>query len=268
MRKTIVILIATFVFIAATPIRNDISSSIIWEDSFDENEKIKLTNWIEEVSSAVSETLGKYPFEIKLYIHRSENAGEPVPWAHTIRSKEQGVHFHVNPDFSLDEFKNDWTAQHEISHLSIPFVGKSNMWFSEGYASYMQYQVMWHQGVLTTAETNEKYKAKLKVNMPKYDSDDNFLEVSARLKKNYDYPAVYWGGACFFIQANTKLMKQKNISLNGVIRKYQQNGRNTDDNIEDVIVSLDRISDSKIFSELMETFINGSAREAVLTTEY
>ncbi len=266
MQKILLVLFSVFLFSSTNPVVEVKNTHIVWEDHFTQSEKEKLTNWLHEVSSAIAETLGKYPFEVKLYIHRSDNANEPVPWAHTIRNSEQAVNFYVNPHFTLKEFKADWTAPHEISHLSIPFMGKENMWFSEGYASYMQYQVMWQQGVLTTAQTKEKYALKLRSNIPKYNSDENFLVVSRQLKSKHNYPAVYWGGACYFIQADSILRLEKNRSLNSVIRKYQQNGRNSDRNLNDLISSLDRISESNIFSDLIYIFQKGSAKEAVLNT--
>ena len=268
MKKHLLVLIAAILLSSSTSVSHSAHFNLIWEDSFSKTEKEKIIDWLNEVSSAVTETLGKYPFEINLYIHESESTREPVPWAHTVRGKEQGVRFHVNPNFSLTEFKEDWTAQHEISHLSIPFVGKENMWFSEGYASYMQYQVMWQQGVLTTEEIKEKYRLKLKTNVPEYDSDESFLEVSKQLKSRYNYPAVYWGGACFFVQADSLLRNEKNMSLNSVIRKYQKNGRNSDEDLNDLITSLDKISNSTIFSDLLYAFQNGTARYAVLGTRY
>jgi len=268
MRKILLILFSAFLLSHTASVPHFSNFNIIWGDSFSKNEKEKLTDWLEEVTLAITQTLGKYPFETKLYIYKNKSTHEPVPWAHTVRGSEQAVKFYLSPSFSLQDFKEDWTAQHEIAHLSIPYVGKSNMWFAEGYASFMQYQVMWQQGIYTTAETKEKYAAKLKVNIPEYDSDNSFLEVSAELKKHYNYPAVYWGGACFFIRANEMLLKEKNISLNGVIRKYQLHGRLTDNNLEEVISSLDKVSESKIFSDLYKTFTTGTARNAVLSTQY
>ena len=117
-----------------------------WEDHFTPVEKEKLVDWLEQTTEAVQSTLGTYPFTIHFYMHRRDYANEPVPWAHTSRGSEQAVHFHVDPNYELKEFLADWTAPHEISHLSIPFLGKENSWFAEGYATYLQCQVMYTMG--------------------------------------------------------------------------------------------------------------------------
>lgn len=266
MQKSLLILFSVFLCSSAKPDLVSAKTNLIWEDNFTRSEKEKVTVWLQAVSSAVSETLGDFPFDINLYIHRSKNKNEPVPWAHTIRSDEEGVHFYVNTDFTLEAFQKDWTASHEISHLSIPFLGKKNIWFSEGYASYMQYQIMRQGGIMTTDEVIEKYASKFHIIKSKYDSDTDFLTVSKQLKNRYNYPAVYWGGACYFYQADSILRLQKNMRLTDVIVQYQKRGRESDQSLEELISSLNEISKSSVFSDLLYLFQNGSAKEAVLNT--
>ena len=76
--------------------------------------------------------------QLRVVIQRADDAREPVPWAHVIRSHPQGVKFYVNPDFSLGRFMRDWTAAHELSHLYLPYPGQPDIWLSEGLATYYQ----------------------------------------------------------------------------------------------------------------------------------
>ena len=161
----------------------------------------------------------------------------------------------------------DWTAAHELSHLSIPFVGRSNMWFSEGYASYWQWQILLQQGIYSINEIQHKYRDKLDKIKPFYASDESFLETSGKLRTNHNYPAVYWGGVCYFFQVDSLLRQNHNTTLRAVIRNYQKNGRMTDESLEELISSLDAISKSKVFSKMLYTFQNGSAKESVLPAE-
>jgi len=114
-----------------------------WEDKFSQTEQDSLKLWINTTMKGIEDLVGAYPFEISIYFHKSKSTREPVLWAHTVRGEEQAVHFYVNPTyFSYQDFISDWTAPHEISHLILPFLGKQNSWFAEGFASYMQYRVM------------------------------------------------------------------------------------------------------------------------------
>ena len=248
------------------PPKEILKVAYIWEDEFSAKETQQIETWLSGVSEAIAQSFGAYPFTVKLYIHRTSGR-EPVPWAETSRSGEQAVHFHIDPGFALKDFQKDWTAAHELSHLSIPFIGRSNMWFSEGYASYWQWQVLQQQGIYTAKEIQKKYSDKLKNILPYYNSNDSFIEVSGKLKKAHNYSALYWGGACYFFQVDALLKQDHNSSLREVIRKYQNNGRLTDDSLEDLISSLDEISKSTVFSEMLYAFQKGSAKDAVLPTK-
>ncbi len=140
-----------------------------WEDEFSTAERDKVEDWLNSVTGAVESTLGVYPFTVHFYIHRRKGSSEPVPWASTRRQYVQGVDFHIDPSFSLQAFLDDWTAPHEISHLSIPYLGQEQSWFAEGYASFMQYQVMQKLGICSEQEVGEIYAEKIERVRPYYD---------------------------------------------------------------------------------------------------
>ena len=144
-----------------------------WVDEFTADEQAKLTAWVREVHGAVERIVGPLPVDVRTYMHRRDGAREPVPWARTQRYRGQGVHFHVDPAYSLDAFRHDWTAPHELSHLILPYVGARHAWFAEGFASHMQYRVMQAMGVLSGTEAERRYRRKLE-----------------SAERNYDYPAV------------------------------------------------------------------------------
>ncbi len=215
---------------------------------------------------ATIETLGGYLFTVNLYINRKPSK-EPLPWAMTIRDGEQGIQFHIDTKYSLKEFQMDWTAAHELSHLSIPYVGRSNMWFSEGYASFWQWQILMQQGLYSEKEVMAKYMAKFNRIKGSYDTSESFLNSSNSLKSRHNYPGVYWGGACYFFKVNELLKSKHNTSLGEVIKIYQTTYRLKDEGLHDVILSLDKISKSKAFSSTLKTFESGSEKEVVLDTK-
>ena len=119
-----------------------------WEDTFAKEEKTMVELWVNKVHDATTKLLGPYPFDIHYHIYERANSREPVPWANTWRYPEQSIHFYIDPEYKYESFIEDWTAPHEISHLSLPYIGERNSWFAEGYASFMQYQVMKTMGIL------------------------------------------------------------------------------------------------------------------------
>ncbi len=214
-----------------------------WEDKFTNEEKQKITRWLEKTTNAKDSVLGIYPFKMHFYIKRVGHSYSPVPWAHTQRGNTQSVHFYVNLKYSLDEFLQDWTAPHEISHLSIPFVGAENSWFAEGYASFMQYQIMQKLAIYTPKEVKERYHQKLQKARLKYqDKTENLIQRVLELKKAYHYPEMYWGSAGFFILIDAKLREQNTLSLTQLVTQYQKYCREKDKSLQMLLNSWNRLS--------------------------
>jgi len=231
-----------------------------WEDEFTPDEKEKVRIWLSYVENGVESTIGPFPFDLHFHIHRRTNSSEPVPWANTRRySFSQGVDFHIDPDFSLNAFMSDWTAPHEISHLSLPYLGRHHAWFAEGYASFMQYQVMEKMGIYSSAEVKEKYRSKLDLAKPYYSEANDFITVARDLQRRHIYPALYWGGASFFIHLDQLLGREFGTSLPGLIREYQNCCRVKDSSLAEVVASWDRILGDTICSELFRSYGTESA---------
>ncbi|UTW67031.1 hypothetical protein KFE94_02645 [bacterium SCSIO 12643] len=241
----------------------EISNNIVWhwENRFSKDEVSQIKSWLKEIDQAVIHTLGKYNFEMHFYIHRSKRGDEPVPWAHTSRSEEQGVHFHVNMDYDVDEFLNDWTAQHEISHLSIPFLGSSNAWFSEGYATFMQYKIMQNQGVYTAEQVSKRFLTRIAECKENYQSDQPLPKVADSLRQKWEYPDMYWGGFTFFYVLDKQLQKNHEMQLTELIDAYVDCCRKNHSSPEELCKSWDNILGSKIASDLLFQYKNEPARD-------
>jgi len=232
------------------------NSRIIWEDNFSENEKIKIQKWLAITTAACQKVLGKYEFDFNYYIYKRENSMEPVPWAHTSRDEIQAVHFYIDPNFSLDKFLSDWTAVHEISHLSIPFLGQENSWFAEGYATYMQNLILLDMEIYDRTKYDNKYTYKLNNARKYFVKDKSYIKVLNELKQNHKYPEMYYGAACFFIELNKQYESQLNKKLHNIIAQYINCCRVGHSSLIEFLTQLDNISNSKIASNLYNKLQN------------
>lgn len=191
-----------------------------YRDHFSAAERQRLERWVTEVAAAVEGLVGQYPFDVYIYFHL-RRASEPVPWANTTRGYREGVHFHVDPRFSLEDFRHDWTAPHELSHLVIPYLGRAHAWFAEGLASYLQYQVMQQMGVLTAEQAAARYQQRFAAARRGYrDPEAPFVSVAPRLRSEGRYRSLYWGGAAYFLQVDRLLRAQSDTRLIDVLRNY------------------------------------------------
>ena len=232
-----------------------------WEDDFSPIEKSKVEEWLNLVTGATEETLGVYPFDLHFFIHRREGSREPVPWASTRRHSFQGVDFHIDPTYSLQSFLDDWTAPHEISHLSIPYLGREHAWFAEGYASYMQYQIMQTLGIVSRDRAEEIYAQKMERVKPSYDRDQDFVSVAKDLQSRNRYPDMYWGGASYFMQIEQQLANEYGQTFPKFIKEYLLCCRLEDKPFKELIESWDRLLGEPMFSELLNKYQAAPASE-------
>lgn len=222
-----------------------------WQHKFSAEEQLKLSQWLAFSSEATISVLGPYPFAMQLYLYRRAG-NEPVPWANTWRELSQQIHFYVAPQFSKQQFIADWTAYHEIAHLALPYLGRRYAWFAEGFASYMQYQIMQQAGLIDSAASH--ISTKFAVQRKHYLQQHSMADTAAQLLSQRRFAAGYWGGAQFFVVAERLLQQQGKAPLNQQIQRYQQCCRLQDTTLQHVIRSLDTVSDSTVFSQLLQQF--------------
>lgn len=226
-----------------------------WRDRFSQAEKRKLTSWVNETVAALEEVVGPYPFDVRIIFHRYSRASEPVPWANTERTRIQGVHFHVDPRFDLQDFRKDWTAPHELSHLIIPYLGSRNSWFAEGFASYMQYKVMEQMGVLDHDQMEKRYMRNFRRAESGYRySDRPFAQAASRLRSEGRYSVMYWGGGVYFKQVEEILKQEKDTNLTEVLSNYLLCCRHRRGGLQTLIRDLDRISNTRAFADTLSKF--------------
>lgn len=225
-----------------------------WKDSFSTGEKAKLQRWVTETVAGVERAVTPFPFDVHINFHRAGRGSSPVPWANTVRSRRQGVNFHVNPEHSLTSFQNDWTASHELSHLLVPYVGRRHAWFAEGFASFMQYQVMQELGVVDAAEARSRYRARVSRAKRRYSMHDTpFVDAAQTLAARRQFPTMYWGGAVYFLQMDRQL-RARGSSMLDVLQQFVDCCRHRRHGFEGLIAELDRIASAPLFSRQLDAW--------------
>jgi len=221
-----------------------------WESDFSQSESAGLKSWVMHAERGLTALFGTLPYQYRVYFHRSIDPEDPVPWAQTWKEYGRVVHFHVDTAHSWETFRNDWTAPHELSHLMFPYMGDSGRWFSEGIASYLQYQVMYANSTIDWSEGIARYKDRFRQARSQGLEDMSIVDLSRIAGKLGAYVRLYWGGAAYFMQVDKRLYEQRGMRLTEVIKKYIHccyQGRGA--SVTAMIKTFDRISNSEIFTE-------------------
>ncbi|NND60641.1 MAG: hypothetical protein HKN49_10265 [Gammaproteobacteria bacterium] len=224
-----------------------------FDDQFDAEQRDQLKGWVSEVASGVEALVGEFGFDVHIHFRRARSR-EPVPWANTLRGRRQGIRFHVDPRHSESRFRDDWTASHELSHLVLPYVGRRDSWFAEGFASYMQYQVMHANGVLSADAAARRYNERLDNARRNYRYPRQpFLAVTGQLRRDRAYRTLYWGGAAYFIDVD-RVLRAQGSSLVTVLGAYLDCCRRNTAELDSLVADLDRLSGSSVFSDTLHRY--------------
>ena len=228
-----------------------------WQDEFGRHERDRIRAWLTYSAESASLIGGTFPTtETRVLLHKIRRGKGPVPWAHTIRAgNPEGIAFHVNPSKSLTQFKQDWTATHEFSHLYLPYVGRRDIWISEGFASYYQNILMMRKGTLTEQQGWQKLKDGFDRGAADPYQEGTLAEASRTMRLNRAFKRVYWTGALYFLQLDLALRKQGS-SLDDVIVKFQACCRQQDLNWDgyQLAEKLDLASDTTLFTQQYKEF--------------
>jgi hypothetical protein len=227
--------------------------------AFSDKQQQLLREWLALGVKATRFSLGIYPTPLELFVY-PRKSNQPVPWAHTRRDEPESIHFYVDTRYSLQDFQHDWTMYHEMAHLALPFLGEQYAWFSEGFASFMQYQLMATVDVLGMP-IEAAYNSKISPHLRWFQADINAAAIATSLMEKRQYPAAYWGSAWYFYLAEQQLHNKHHTTLMAVIKRYQKQNRATDDSMQDLMRSLDKLVDGKLFSQLLLRFERHAARD-------
>lgn len=230
-----------------------------WHDKFGKREQQRIRSWLLYTANSASLLDGAFPTKLtRIELHKIRRGKGPVPWAHTIRhGSPQGIAFHVNPSISLRQFKQDWTATHEFSHLYLPYIGRQHSWLSEGFASYYQNILMMRKGTYDQQQGWQKLKDGFDRGAADPFQAGTLSAASSNMRQARSFKRVYWSGASYFLELDLQL-RSRGSSLDKVITAFNQNYRHLDIKWDgdSLVKHLDLAGNTDAFSAIYEQYQN------------
>lgn len=219
----------------------------------------EMGRWIGEAAIAVTTLYGSFPLASPqvLVIPRGQ-AGEAVPWAQVLRGGGVAAHFFIDASRPLSEFRDDWTAAHELSHMLLPYIYRDDAWLSEGFASYYQNVLRARADMLEPERAWDKlYKGFQRGRDGT--RGKTLAEASRSMGRDRAFMRVYWSGAAIALSADVELRRRTGgeQSLDTAMAALRDcclpserawTGR-------EVFDRLDRLTGDTVFRELYETHV-------------
>jgi predicted metalloprotease with PDZ domain len=162
-----------------------------------------ITEWVRETAECVASIFGRFPQQQpQILVVAIGNRGEAVPWAHVMRGGGIAAEFFIDENRPISEFRSDWTATHELSHMLLPYVSSRDRWLSEGLASYYQNVLRARDGRLTEEQAWQKLHSGFE--RGKRATRGDSLAKATRSGRRATM-RVYWSGAAIMLKADTRL---------------------------------------------------------------
>ncbi|HZP94239.1 MAG TPA: hypothetical protein VFB20_15365 [Burkholderiales bacterium] len=165
----------------------------------------RIQAWLTEAAQIIAGLYGRFPVrQAQLLVVPNARGNEPTPWAYVVRGGGPAVHFFVNQHRPIEEFFEDWTAVHELSHLTLPFVGDEDAWLSEGVATYYQNVLRARAGKLTARDAWARMHAGF-LRGRESAAGMTLEQATASMDRGGSFLRVYWEGAAMVLLADVRL---------------------------------------------------------------
>lgn len=173
-----------------------------------------LTKWLTEAATAVSlvgaagDVDGKPRFPVRhaQVLLVPVPAGGGIPFGMAMRGGGPTAMMLVSARADDDDLHGEWVGVHELSHLLLPPLVSEDAWLAEGMASYYQQTLRGRAGLLSVEESwgllvdgfdRGRRSAR----------HASLREASTRMRSEYSYLHVYWGGAAVMLMLDVELRK-------------------------------------------------------------
>jgi predicted metalloprotease with PDZ domain len=216
-----------------------------------------ITEWVRETADCVASIIGRFPQDQpQILVIAIGKRSEAVPWAHVMRGGGVAAEFFIDETRPISEFRSDWTATHELSHMLLPSVSSRDRWLSEGLASYYQNVLRARDGRLTEEQAWLKLHSGFE--RGKRATGGGSLAKATRSGRGATM-RVYWSGAAIMLKADTKLRELSggSQSIDSALSSLQdccfEEGRNW--RAQELFGKLDRLTGYTVFMDLFHQHV-------------
>lgn len=164
---------------------------------FDAGLRAEAGAWIQRSANAVMGYFGRFPVaNVVLLLVPTEGAG--VRGGTTYGEPSLQVRVRVGRETTKAQFVDDWIMVHEMIHLAVPRVPRSQNWLQEGLATYVESVARGRAGLVAPATVWREWAKAMPQGQPK--------AGDAGLDHTPTWGRTYWGGAMFCLLADVQML--------------------------------------------------------------
>lgn len=160
--------------------------------------------WVEQSGQAIVSYFGRFPQpQVELLMLPTDGGG--VRGGTTFGMPSPYVRLRLGTETSAEQFHDDWVLVHEMVHLAVPRVPRSQSWLQEGLATYVEGVARARAGLLPVQTLWAAMVHDMPQGLPR--SGDEGLDHTPT------WGRTYWGGAIFSLLADVKIRQRSGGKL-------------------------------------------------------
>ena len=202
-----------------------------------------LLDWVERAAGDVAAYHGQYPLPRALVI-LIPGGRRAVGFGTTMGNGGGSIMIWVGAAARDEDLRRDWVLTHEMAHLGLPNVPRTQRWMEEGLATYVEPIARARRGHLTA----EEVWGDLVRRTPQGRPGEGGLDASR------GFGAIYWGGALFWLLADVEIRERSGgrLTLEDGLKGVREAGGSIAVTwpVERVLQTADRAVGMKVLSAL------------------
>jgi hypothetical protein len=178
------------------------------------DDRAKLRAWLDRVAKASLSAYGRLPLaDVQVLMIPVSGGRSAVVFGQSVRGQGNALELLIDPTRPAEEFADDWTAVHELSHLMHPYLGDRGAWLAEGLATYYQNVLRARSGMLTPAQAWDRLYQGFQRGA-KAQSDETLDAVAQNMHRSHAFQRVYWAGAAYWLTVDRDLRRDTGGAMN------------------------------------------------------
>jgi hypothetical protein len=227
-------------------------------DGFPEPARRLIAPWLATAAAVVSLPGAKFPVaHAQVIVVPTSPSRFPIHFGYTGRSGGASIILFTPTDMDLAQFRGDWIAIHEFSHLLHPFVQRDDAWLSEGLATYLQEVLRVRAGLLHEAQAWRRlYEGALHGR----ETDQGLLDETRSMRFAGNYERVYWAGAAIALMIDVELRRVSagKTTLDSVLARLSRDQRFPGAvSARELLVEMDRLAGVAVFENTARRYLEG-----------